>query len=198
MTIQIPSIIEGDKLNHRQKIPTLPPMDTDSFPRITKETLLGCMDGQLGLHFDHIIIIDCRFRYEYDGGHIEGAVSLAPRFGSVVDTVVLDDLIPAKSNQGRTSICLYCEFSQYRAPLVAARIRSKDRQHDVERYPTLIYPDIYILDGGYNSFFKTYPNRCVPQAYIRMTDTAHQSVCEEELHRLRRATKSSKIWRSDF
>lgn len=191
--MQAPIMAESDELNHREKIPTLPLSYTDSFPRITKETLLGCIDRKLDLCFDRLIIVDCRFRYEYEGGHIDGAISLAPRFGSIVDTNFFDDLIPGKSDQGRTFICLYCEFSQYRSPLVADRIRSNDRQYDIERYPALLYPDIYILDGGYNSFFNAYPERCVPQAYIQMTHPVHQRVCEEELHRLRGATKPSKV-----
>ncbi|KAH7233963.1 uncharacterized protein BKA55DRAFT_523148 [Fusarium redolens] len=147
--MQAPIMAESDELNHREKIPTLPLSYTDSFPRITKETLLGCIDRKLDLCFNRLIIVDCRFRYEYEGGHIDGAISLAPRFGSIVDTNFFDDLIPGKSDQGRTSICLYCEFSQYQ--------------------------------------------RCVPQAYIQMTHPVHQRVCEEELHRLRGATKPSKV-----
>ncbi|EGU86818.1 hypothetical protein FOXB_02665 [Fusarium oxysporum f. sp. conglutinans Fo5176] len=102
------TMVDAERLDVPQKLPTIPANSSDNIWRITKETLVGCMDGQFDQYFDHMIIIDCRFRYEYNGGHIDGAISLAPRSGSLVDTNLLDDLISSKSHQMRTVICFYC------------------------------------------------------------------------------------------
>ncbi|KAJ9412866.1 Rhodanese-like domain-containing protein [Fusarium oxysporum] len=194
--IQTLTMVEAERLDVPQKLPTIPANSSDNIWRITKETLVDCMDGRFGQYFDEMIIIDCRFRYEYNGGHIDGAISLAPRSGSLVDTNLLDDLIPAKSHQMRTVICFYCEHSKYRAPIVAARVRSKDRLYNIERYPSLTYQHIYILDGGYSSFFQSHPDRCVPQEYVRMTDSAHRKLGGDEIDLLRQVTKSPKRRRS--
>ncbi|KAI3570676.1 hypothetical protein IWW34DRAFT_812273 [Fusarium oxysporum f. sp. albedinis] len=106
-TTQTLTMVDAERLDVPQKLPTIPANSSDNIWRITKETLVGCMDGQFDQYFDHMIIIDCRFRYEYNGGHIDGAISLAPRSGSLVDTNLLDDLIPSKSHQMRTVICFY-------------------------------------------------------------------------------------------
>ncbi|KAJ0129935.1 Nitrogen assimilation transcription factor nirA [Fusarium oxysporum f. sp. albedinis] len=195
-TTQTLTMVDAERLDVPQKLPTIPANSSDNIWRITKETLVGCMDGQFDQYFDHMIIIDCRFRYEYKGGHIDGAISLAPRSGSLVDTNLLDDLIPSKSHQMRTVICFYCEHSKYRAPIVAARVRSKDRLYNIDRYPSLTYHHIYILDGGYSNFFQSHPNRCVPQEYVRMTDSAHRKLGGDEINLLRQVTKSPKRRRS--
>jgi M-phase inducer tyrosine phosphatase len=181
--------IQDKDFNRDQMLPTLPASSTDWFWRISAETLIDCIDGKFTRHFDRVVLIDCRFRYEYDGGHIDGAISLAPKSGSITDTNLLNDLFSSEPNQKRTAICLYCEFSQLRAPLVAESIRSKDRRHHMERFPALTYPWIYVLDGGYNGFFAKHVDRCVPETYIRMTDTKYRGFGEDELYRLKQTTR---------
>jgi hypothetical protein len=39
---------------------------------ITPDTLAALIDGQFDNHFDEYRIIDCRFPYEFHGGHIQG------------------------------------------------------------------------------------------------------------------------------
>ena len=41
----------------------------EAIPRITKETLAGVLRGSDSALLGQVHIIDCRFRYEYDGGH---------------------------------------------------------------------------------------------------------------------------------
>jgi len=59
----------------------------------------------------------------------------------------------------------------------------------MHRYPALFYPDVYILDGGYSSFFHEYRDRCEPQQYIEMNDASHRQACEKEMGKFRRNTK---------
>ena len=67
----------------------------------------------------------------------------------------------------------------------ARYIRGEDRATNVHQYPKLTYPEVYILDGGYSSFFKEHKPRCFPQSYVEMTDKEHVSACERGLGRIR-------------
>eukprot|EP00047_Mylnosiga_fluctuans_P020789 m.96421 g.96421 ORF g.96421 m.96421 type:complete len:56 (+) comp8631_c0_seq2:268-435(+) len=45
-------------------------------------------------------------------------------------------------------------------------LRALDRQHS--EYPSLIYPELYVLQGGYKAFFQQFQCHCEPQAYVPM------------------------------
>ncbi|KAK2600266.1 m-phase inducer phosphatase [Conoideocrella luteorostrata] len=151
---------------------------TDSIPRIARETFLDILDGKYAEHFDQKMVIDCRFEYEYDGGHIEGAVNHNDK--ELLGTQLFQTPIP-----GRTLLIFHCEYSAHRAPLMARHIRSHDRTINAEHYPALTYPEVYILDGGYSGFFAEHRGRCYPPQYVEMSDEKHQRTCEREMGRLK-------------
>lgn len=62
----------------------------------------------------------------------------------------------------------HCEFSSERAPKLARYLRAKDRDCNESHYPKLNFPEIYILDGGYKSYFNNFPGTCAPQDYLPM------------------------------
>lgn len=151
---------------------------SDTIPRITKETMLDILDGKYNEHFDQKTVIDCRFEYEYDGGHIEGAVNHN-------DKELLTSQLFKTPMGGRSLLVFHCEYSAHRAPLMARHVRSEDRTVNAERYPHLTYPEVYILDGGYSGFFAEYRGRCYPPEYVEMSDEKHQRTCEREMGRLK-------------
>jgi M-phase inducer tyrosine phosphatase len=71
----------------------------------------------------------------------------------------------------------------------AAYIRKQDRTANAAQYPRLSYPEVYILDGGYCSFFQTHRARCFPQNYVLMNDEAHESACERGLGKIKARAK---------
>jgi M-phase inducer tyrosine phosphatase len=71
----------------------------------------------------------------------------------------------------------------------AEHIRRQDRRANEAVYPKLTYPEVYILDGGYHSFFKTHNTRCYPQNYVEMDAEGHEATCEREMEKLRRRGK---------
>lgn len=150
----------------------------DTIPRITKETMLEVLDGKYTTHFDQKMVIDCRFEYEYDGGHIEGAVNHN-------DKELLSNQLFQTPMNGRTLLIFHCEYSAHRAPLMARHVRAQDRTVNAESYPLLTYPEVYILDGGYSGFFENYRGRCFPPEYVEMSDEKHQRTCEREMGRLK-------------
>jgi M-phase inducer tyrosine phosphatase len=155
---------------------------TDNIPRISKETLVQVLDGKYSEHFEHKMVVDCRFEYEYEGGHIDGAVNHNNK-------ELLTAQLFATPMDGRTLIVFHCEYSAHRAPLMARHIRSQDRTANAEHYPKLTYPEVYILDGGYSAFFTEHRGRCYPQNYVEMSDAKHQRTCERELGRLKNQRK---------
>ncbi|KAG6016559.1 hypothetical protein E4U43_003522 [Claviceps pusilla] len=164
---------------HEPALPHFLPDDpSDTIPRIDKETLLDVLDGKYAEHFDQKMVIDCRFEYEYDGGHIEGAVNHN-------DKELLATQLFETPMSGRTLLIFHCEYSAHRAPLMARHVRSHDRTVNAESYPYLTYPEVYILDGGYSAFFAHHPGRCFPPDYVEMSDEKHQRTCEREMGRLK-------------
>eukprot|EP01028_Stygiella_incarcerata_P005918 TRINITY_DN2441_c0_g1_i1.p1 TRINITY_DN2441_c0_g1~~TRINITY_DN2441_c0_g1_i1.p1 ORF type:complete len:331 (-),score=72.37 TRINITY_DN2441_c0_g1_i1:292-1284(-) len=108
------------------------------------------------------VIVDCRFDYEFRGGHIRGALNLASK-----DEIqgLYNELIPG------TIVLFHCEFSSQRGPRGCQCFRNFDRRHHL--YPFVNYPDVYVIEGGYKKFFKEYPDLCEPYGYTRMVDPKH-------------------------
>ncbi|VDP85394.1 unnamed protein product [Echinostoma caproni] len=130
---------------------------------------------------NRMIIVDCRYPYEYDGGHIIGAINLAewPKlrhflFGRTNKECMSEDQTFEPQEQekqprvSRTIFILHCEFSSHRAPRMFQLLRDHDRLVHLTHYPTLRYPKVYVLRGGYAAFYARYPELCVPSAYLKM------------------------------
>ncbi|KAH6871060.1 putative M-phase inducer phosphatase [Thelonectria olida] len=150
----------------------------EAIPRITKETLAGVLRGSDSALLGQVHIIDCRFRYEYDGGHIDQALNYDDH-AQLVDRLF-------KSPGSGAVLVLHCEYSVCRAPRIAGLVRNYDRGLHADSYPDLTYESVYVLDGGYRDFFASYPSLCSPRGYVEMTDgqnwTAYQRL---ELDRLK-------------
>ena len=68
-------------------------------------------------------------------------------------------------------------------------VRHEDRKVNAYRYPKLTYPEVYILDGGYSSFYESHRIRCIPQNYLRMDAKEHENACERGMNKLRQRSK---------
>ncbi|KAJ9624527.1 m-phase inducer phosphatase [Taxawa tesnikishii (nom. ined.)] len=155
---------------------------SDSLPRILPETLLYVLDGRHKTDFENVIIVDCRFEYEHLGGHIEGAIRYDGK-------ELLVEKLFEQAPLPRTLLVFYCEFSIYRAPQVAKHVRQHDRTVNYSQYPTLTYPEMYVLEGGYSKFFQLHTTRCYPQDYVRMKDQDHKQCRKRSLDKLRKRRK---------
>ncbi|KAL4736134.1 M-phase inducer phosphatase [Aspergillus similis] len=162
----------------------IPEEQADNLPRIDKATLVDIKEGKYDNMFDNIMIIDCRFEYEYDGGHIVGAVNYNDKENLAAE--LFADPKP------RTAIVFHCEYSVHRAPLMAKYIRHRDRAYNVDHYPQLSYPDMYILEGGYSGFFAEHRSLCFPQNYVEMSAKEHEFACERGLGKVKQRSKLSR------
>ncbi|KAK5634136.1 hypothetical protein RRF57_009850 [Xylaria bambusicola] len=160
-----------------------PDGENDGIPRISRDTFLELLDGKYNASFTQKIIIDCRFEYEYEGGHIDGAINYN-------DKDLLARHLFETPMEGKTILIFHCEYSVHRAPRMARHIRAEDRSANAECYPHLTYPEVYILEGGYSDFFKLQRGRCYPQAYVEMGAVEHANTCEREWESFNRSANA--------
>ncbi|XP_055526446.1 M-phase inducer phosphatase isoform X2 [Wyeomyia smithii] len=139
---------------------------------ISPETMAALLYGSFQDKIASFSIIDCRYPYEFEGGHIRGAKNL------YTQEQILEELIKIKTDPPkvvadgpkRNIVVFHCEFSSERGPKLSRFLRNHDRILNSDSYPALHYPEIYLLDGGYKDFFAVHPNLCDPIAYRQMLD----------------------------
>lgn len=198
-----------------------------------------------------LVVIDCRYHFEYKGGHIKSAINIgSPAVLSALFSqfrlylgvsafidgllqlegkdVNLEDLMSIKLSTDKfvkegslnliqdrnTSIpkdrleslsdkgskigfglsvgtgspflknakpnCVpvfvfHCEFSSKRAPSMWRIARNIDRQVNLQEYPRLDFPQMYILKDGYEKFVQECGQICEPQfGYVPMLSQLHK------------------------
>lgn len=168
---------------HVPQLPHSTPQDaSNNLPRISKETLIEVLDGKYNQLYEKFVIIDCRFEYEFKGGHIDGAVNFNDK------EYLSKQLFELEPTQ-KALLIFHCEYSAHRAPIMAKFIRNRDRAVNADQYPRLTYPETYILDGGYSSFFQDHRTRCSPQNYVEMAAQEHAHACERGLGKVKQRSK---------
>ncbi|XP_071609188.1 LOW QUALITY PROTEIN: M-phase inducer phosphatase 2 [Heliangelus exortis] len=144
---------------------------------ISPEMMVAVLTGQFSGSIGSCVIVDCRYPYEYEGGHIKGAVNL-PLERDVEEFLLREPIVPPDSSK-RVILIFHCEFSSERGPRMCRFVREKDRA--CNEYPHLHYPELYVLKGGYREFFPQYQTHCEPQDYRPM----HHEDFKEDLRRFR-------------
>lgn len=148
---------------------------------ITPEMMTGVLSGQYESVIERCVVIDCRYPYEYEGGHIRGALNLY--LEQEVEDVLLKIPIPTHGSK-RVIVIFHCEFSSERGPRMCKFLREKDR--DLNEYPQLHYPELYILSGGYKDFFQKCKSLCSPEGYRPM----HHEDFKEDLRKCRMKSRT--------
>lgn len=149
---------------------------------ISPEMMVALLTGKFSNIVERFVIVDCRYPYEYEGGHIKNAVNLP--LEKDAETFLLESPIMPCNLDKRVILIFHCEFSSERGPRMCRFIRERDRS--ANDYPNLYYPEMYILKGGYREFFPRHPNFCEPQDYRPMNHEAFK----EELKTFRLKTRS--------
>lgn len=138
-----------------------------------------------------MVIVDARYPFEYAGGHIQAAQNI---FTEDQLRLFFAQLTASSSVVSSTTIIVFhCEFSSERGPRLCRLFRSIDRQHNLANYPSLSFPHVYLLDGGYSQFFQSSLGKtwCEPQAYISMF--AQQHFDELQHHRQAKKIASGRL-----
>ncbi|CAH1153386.1 unnamed protein product [Phaedon cochleariae] len=155
---------------------------------ITAQTLARLMEGNFDDAIGSYKVIDCRYPYEFEGGHIEGATNIYTKEQCM--ELLADSQVTAQNSTKRHILVFHCEFSSERGPNLYRYLRKEDRHKNESDYPSLNYPEIYLLEGGYKTFFQQFSEMCTPVAYKEMNHPDH----EEDLRHFR---QKSKTWNCD-
>ncbi|XP_057346901.1 M-phase inducer phosphatase 3 isoform X3 [Manis pentadactyla] len=153
---------------------------------VNPETVAALLAGKFQDLIEKFYIIDCRYPYEYLGGHIQGALNLYSQ--EELYNFFLKKPIAPLDIQKRIIIMFYCEFSSERGPRMCRSLREEDRS--LNQYPALYYPELYVLKGGYRDFFPEYLELCEPQSYCPMHHQDHKA-------ELLRCRSQSKAWEGE-
>nr|XP_032808370.1 M-phase inducer phosphatase 2-like [Petromyzon marinus] len=151
---------------------------------ITQDTMAALLRGEFSDSVPRFLVLDCRYPYEFEGGHVRGALNLF-REEQLVQQLLRGAPAPNSPASEQLVLVFYCEFSSERGPRQCQTLRRMDRE--VNSYPTLHYPEMYVLRGGYKDFFPHTPEMCNPSAYRPMR---HQDFKDE----LRRFHSKSRSW----
>jgi len=138
---------------------------------ISVDTMRSLLMGEFDDYVSSYKIIDCRYPYEYEGGHIQGAINLYTQ-DQIIEELVNKKApeVPNVDGENRNILIFHCEFSSERGPKLSRFLRNHDRMSSA--YPTLQYPEIYLLHGGYKEFFQNNSDLCDPHSYRPMLDTS--------------------------
>lgn len=119
-------------------------------PSITPSRLHHLLHHSELSGYSGIIVVDARYKYEYEGGHINGAINITTN----------EDLrnLYYRYKDSNVVIVFHCEFSSMRGPRVYDLFHGYDR--DQNSYPSLSYPNVFILEGGYKAFYQQYSEDC--------------------------------------
>jgi M-phase inducer phosphatase 3 len=141
-----------------------------SHNEISPYTLKKLLQGGFP-YFQEVVIVDARFEYEYQAGHIRSAINLwRPQDIEKQIFQKLDSCQPFS----RVAIVVHCEFSKERGPRQYDVLRRLDREiNGADFYPNLIFPELYLLRGGFKRFFEEYPEICTTGVYLPMHDARH-------------------------
>lgn len=161
----------------------------DDLKSIASDTLEKLIHGEFNDTIASYQIVDCRYPYEYEAGHIEGALNLYTK--ELIEKHLMQPInkipvIQPETNK-RHILIFHCEFSWERGPNLSRYLRNIDRKLNKEHYPALYYPEIYILQGGYQQFYNDIRHLCSPQGYRPMNHPDHDA----DLRKFRSKSKSS-------
>ncbi|XP_063435425.1 M-phase inducer phosphatase-like [Mytilus trossulus] len=163
--LAIEPIADGDMIGDGSRNCRLPTVfdSRHDLKCISADTLADVIRGSHNI--GSYSIIDCRYPYEFQGGHITNADNMFKP----------EDLSRLFTSKSPSVLIFHCEFSIERGPAMCRNLRQKDRETNADNYPHLFYPEIYLLQDGYKSFYQTYPELCTPEGYLPMLDKGHAS-----------------------
>mgnify|MGYP001176704002 CR=1 FL=1 len=165
---------DGDMDQALKRIIHLPVINTkleynqDGIALLNSDELVNLIIENEKTKNNDLVIIDCRFPREFNEGHIINSLNIYDFDGlfEFMKHVLMSD----RSKITQFKIVFYCEFSQYRSPKLSKFVRKLDRLVNIKYWPYLIYPDLFILNGGIYKFQENNMNLITGQ-YKSMSDS---------------------------
>eukprot|EP00047_Mylnosiga_fluctuans_P006041 m.244432 g.244432 ORF g.244432 m.244432 type:complete len:795 (-) comp14453_c0_seq1:375-2759(-) len=205
-----PAIPMTPRVHHGPRTHKLPLAQCESeshrdLALISGDTLVDVLEGMYSNEYDSVHIIDCRFPFEFNNGHIQGAHNFWRM--ELIEHNFLGNPVTDLTRGDRSLIVFHCEFSSHRGPSQWRHLRQMDHfiMLDQACQQAIIYPEIYVLQGGYKRFFNEHPQYCtgspgmVGPSYLPMVDPRHKqelSQCENILRCSREMAKEAR-WKRE-
>jgi len=186
-----PVIPHHDVLRLNHPIPI--DQSTSNSPLISVETTKRMIDGEFSHSISEYIIFDCRYPYEFDGGHIPGAINLPPQSTEKILKRMFFRQPPIRRTKPLV-IIFHCEFSSHRGPKARSLFRTIDRNENRRNYPNLYYPYSYVIKGGYQQFYADYPY--LTDGYVTMKDKRYSHDLVENKQTERQSRDGLSVLRS--
>lgn len=136
-------------------------------PRTLHQLLTGAYQGPI----TNFLVIDCRYPYEYEGGHIRGAVNLWTN-EEIMNYLLRDGRFDLSAGQS-TALIFHCEFSAQRGPGQYVNLMEIDSRIMLSQGHKRLFPEMYLLHKGYKAYFETFPEDCEPCNYVPMKDPGY-------------------------
>lgn len=163
-------------------LPTTPSTAHPDLNVISPETVARLLRGDFAPQLARHVLVDCRFSYEFAGGSVKTAQSLSDpasveqrflrhpppdcaRTALVFFCEFSATRAPKMCVRLPLCLCLSPSLSKLSRSLEAhsgvvvscrlRHVRNLDRWLHAEQYPTLFYPELYLIDGGYKKCFET-------------------------------------------
>lgn len=179
----------GDRSKYHV-LPTKTSIKHNDLSVITPATLKKVLAGEYSSEIGSVMVIDSRYPYEFEGGHIQTAENLYTKeqiYEKFLENGQLKQLNEETNAKGKRSVIIFhCEFSSERGPGMLRFLRNQDRTLNKDSYPKLFYPELYLLEGGYKAFYEQNESHCEPQTYKPMLHADHVS----DLKHFRAKTKT--------
>eukprot|EP00054_Salpingoeca_dolichothecata_P004162 m.29668 g.29668 ORF g.29668 m.29668 type:complete len:342 (+) comp14394_c0_seq1:281-1306(+) len=168
-------------------LPTIADSRSPTSHHISPETVSQLLQGAFAPQIASHILVDCRYPYEFEGGHIQGAKNLYTR------QMVRDFFFPGNVPlplPPTTVIIFHCEFSSVRGPAMRGYLRELDRMFNSHFYPRLSFPHTFIMSKGFKAFHSDEERRnlyCTTPHYVTMDSQPLQC---QRYRKLARRTRS--------
>ena len=164
---------------------------------ITPQTLQQLLHNSDDVINRNVLIIDCRYPYEYEGGHIAGAVNIYTQQAAQHLLFSSHSAVLNQPQCSRPILVFHCEFSSERGPRMYRYVRDQDRNANEHCYPQLYYKDMFVLRGGYKQFYQqSHKSLCQPQQYRSMFDEQFTSQLAQYRSECRRAVGGTRMRKS--
>jgi hypothetical protein len=172
----------GD-MSREHVLPVLKNCKHRDLASISSETMADLLGGKYNEKIDKYFVLDARYPYEYEGGHIHCAENVYLK-DKLIEKLFNE---PIQTENGKPVVLIFhCEFSSERGPKLMREIRERDRMLNKDNYPNLFYPEIYLLEGGYKAFYEQFDDFCAPKSYMPMLHDNHR----DDMKFFRRKSKS--------
>ncbi len=183
----------GDRTRYHI-LPCKPSIKHHDLNVIEPKTLTNVLNGEYNNQIDKLIIIDSRYPYEFEGGHIRSAQNIYTKEKLIELFIqnrngILDLEENSIYSNKKIVVIFHCEFSSERGPSMLRFLRNQDRAINRDAYPKLFYPELYLLEGGYKAFYESHRELCDPISYKPMLH-------EDHVNDLKHFRAKTKTWES--